>query len=43
METWYEGYAIHTANIIKNWFDENGPSLADWLPYSRDFNPIEHG
>jgi hypothetical protein len=32
---------IHTAKIIKNWFDENSIPLVDWPPYSPDLNPIE--
>jgi transposase len=33
---------IHTARIIKKFFEENGISTIDWPPYSPDLNPIEH-
>ncbi|KAF4222390.1 hypothetical protein CNMCM5878_005672 [Aspergillus fumigatiaffinis] len=33
---------IHTARIIKKWFEDNGISTIDWPPYSPDLNPIEH-
>jgi transposase len=33
---------IHTARIIKKFFEENSISTIDWPPYSPDLNPIEH-
>jgi uncharacterized protein YukE len=33
---------IHTAWIIKKWFEDNGISTIDWPLYSPDLNPIEH-
>ena len=48
MGIWYgiefmqDNAPIHTANIIKNWFDEHGIPLVDWPSYSPDLNPIEH-
>ena len=33
---------IHTARIIKAWFEENGIEVEEWPPYSPDMNPIEH-
>lgn len=32
----------HTANLTKQWFDDNGIKLLDWPPQSPDLNPIEH-
>lgn len=34
--------SIHTAQIIRDWFQEHLIPLVDWLPYSPDLNPIEH-
>ena len=42
MEFMQDNAPIHTAHIIKNWFDEHGIPLVDWPPYSPDLNPIEH-
>jgi transposase len=33
---------IYTAQIIKAWFAEQGIVVAEWPPYSPNFNPIEH-
>jgi len=33
---------IHTARIIKAWFEENGIEVEKWPLYSPDMNPIEH-
>lgn len=33
---------IHTANLVKNWLDDNAIALLDWPPYSPDLNPIEN-
>ena len=33
---------IHTAKIVREWFEENGIDVLDWPPYSPDLNPIEH-
>jgi len=38
MEFMQDNAPIHTANIIKNWFDEHGIPLVDWPPYSPDLN-----
>ena len=42
MEFMQDNAPIHTAHIIKNWFDEHGIPLVDWPPYSPDLNHIEH-
>jgi hypothetical protein len=34
--------SIHTAHIIRNWFQEHSIPLVDWPPLSPDLNPIEH-
>jgi transposase len=33
--------SIHTAEIIKKWFQDNAISVLEWPPYSPDLNPIE--
>ena len=33
---------IHTANKVKQWFEDNGIDASDWPSYSPDLNPIEH-
>jgi transposase len=33
---------IHTAKIIKKWFENESIPLVEWPPYSPDLNPIEH-
>src|SRR3954453_20048631 len=33
---------IHTAHIVRDWFEEMGYNVMDWPPYSPDMNPIEH-
>jgi transposase len=33
---------IHTAQKIKDWFENRGIPLLPWPPYSPDLNPIEH-
>jgi len=34
---------IHTARIVRTYFDNNGVHcLVGWPPYSADMNPIEH-
>jgi transposase len=40
MEFMQDNAPIHTANIIKNWFDENDIPLVDWPPYPPDLNSI---
>ncbi|GBC05935.1 hypothetical protein RclHR1_06510002 [Rhizophagus clarus] len=32
----------HTANLTKQWFNDNGIELLDWPPQSPDLNSIEH-
>ena len=32
----------HTANLTKQWFDDNDINLLEWPPQSPDLNPIEH-
>jgi len=32
----------HTANLTKQWFDDNDIEVLDWPPQSPDLNPIEH-
>ena len=46
---WWEGLIfmqdnapIHTANKVKDWFQEQRIHHTDWPPYSPDLNPIEH-
>jgi transposase len=34
--------AIHTAGIVKEWFQDNGIHTCDWPLYSPDLNPIEN-
>ena len=34
--------SIHTAQTVKDWFQENGVRTTDWPPYSLDLNPIEN-
>ena len=38
----HDNAPIHTAGIVKDWFDENNVDVMDWPPYSPDLNPIEH-
>jgi hypothetical protein len=33
---------IHTASLVKEWFENEGIPLLDWPPFSPDLNPIEH-
>ncbi|RFU28636.1 hypothetical protein B7463_g7705, partial [Scytalidium lignicola] len=33
---------IHTAHIIRDWFEEMAITVEDWPPYSPDMNPIEN-
>ena len=33
---------IHTAQKVRQWFEDNGVDTSDWPPYSPDLNPIEH-
>lgn len=33
---------IHSANKIRDWFEEMGIEVMNWPPYSPDLNPIEH-
>ncbi|OJD16902.1 hypothetical protein ACJ73_08841 [Blastomyces percursus] len=33
---------IHSARIVKKWFEDNAVKVMDWPPYSPDLNPIEH-
>lgn len=33
---------IHTAQIVKNWLQEEDIRLLDWPPYSPDLNPMEN-
>jgi transposase len=33
---------IHTANISKQWFEQQAFTLMEWPPNSPDMNPIEH-
>jgi transposase len=33
---------VHTANIVKDWLNENDFEVFNWPPYSPDLNPIEH-
>ena len=32
----------HTANLTKQWFDDNDINLLEWPPQSPDLNPIKH-
>jgi transposase len=34
--------SIHTAGVIKEWFDTHGISRLEWPPFSPDLNPIEN-
>ena len=34
--------SIHTAGIIREYFESEDISLLRWPPYSLDLNPIEH-
>ena len=33
---------IHTARMVKKWFEDNAIPVIEWPPYSPDLNPIEH-
>lgn len=33
---------IHTAKIVRKWFEDNAIETVDWPPYSPDMNPQEH-
>jgi transposase len=37
-----DGARIHTAELIKNWLEENNISTLPWPAYSPDLNPIEN-
>ena len=32
---------IHTAGMVKEWFENNSIPLLEWPPYSPDLNPIK--
>jgi transposase len=32
---------IHTSNLMKNFFQDHGINVLDWVPQSPDLNPIE--
>lgn len=34
--------SIHTSYLTRQWFEENGVEVLEWLPYSLDFNLIEY-
>ena len=33
---------IHTATVVKRWFEQHDLKVLEWPPYSPDLNPIEH-
>jgi transposase len=33
--------SIHTAKVVKDWFENSGIPVLDWPPYSPDLNPIK--
>jgi transposase len=33
--------SIHTARVVKEWFDNSGIPVMEWPPYSPDLNPIK--
>ena len=42
LEFMQDNAKIHTAQIIKAWFIEQGILVIDWPPYLPDLNPIKH-
>ena len=34
--------SIHTAKVVKEWFEDRDINTTDWPPYSPDLNPIEN-
>ena len=37
-----DGAPVHTAKIVKEWFNKNNIQCLDWPPQSPDLNPIEN-
>jgi transposase len=33
---------VHTANIVRNWFENNNVETLPWIANSPDINPIEN-
>jgi transposase len=42
LEFMQDGASIHTARVVRKWFEDNGIPLVEWPPFSPDLNPIEH-
>ena len=38
----HDNASIHTAQKVKDWFEDQRIPVLDWPPYSPDMNPIEH-
>jgi hypothetical protein len=42
LEFIHDNAPIHSAGLIKDWFEDNAIPTMEWPPYSPDLNPIEH-
>ena len=38
----HDNASIHTAKIVKEWFEDRAINTTDWPPFSPDLNPIEN-
>ena len=42
LEFMQDNAPIHSAGLVRKWFQDHGIPVMEWPPYSPDLNPIEH-